>query len=317
MSEPYDPYRPGPGSPYGGRPGGPLPGGPHPTGGPHPGWGYGGHPGQDPWRQAYQGQPQDRGQPGYGQPPHGQRPYGQPPYGPPSHGAPGPGDQPFGAAQRRDPYPPQPYQGSYGRPAGWDLAGSPQPPPRRPRTPLVVLGVISVLLMIGGGVAAAVALKGGGEPAPGGPTGQPGAGDPSDPAGANRSGGDFAAGQCATLTPADGGRATISAAECGGLVSDVVIAKITDAECPEPYLSFNPHPGTFYWLAMDAREGDCFRFDELVKRAVACAGDKTRKVIKIFDGVADGNRCPPSPETLAAYAYPDPPITVCLGKPDL
>jgi hypothetical protein len=180
----------------------------------------------------------------------------------------------------------------------------------------VVLAVLGVLLMIGGGVAAAVALNGdGGESAAGSSTGLPGDGGLSDPTGA--SGDDFAVDQCATLTPVGGGRATIRAAECGGLLSDVVIAKIADAECPAPYLSFNPRQGTFYCLAMDAREGDCFRFDDLVKRAIACAGEHTRKVVKIFDGVADETRCAAVPGTVAVYAYPEPPRTLCLGKADL
>lgn len=286
MGEPHDPRWPDPGSRSGWRPGGQLHGG-QLHGGPPQGWPYSRPPGQGPWRQPLQGQPPDHGPPGY---------------------------DPFGATQRLDQYPPQPYQGSYGRPAGWDLTGPPQPPPRRSRIPLAVLAVFGVLLMIGGGVAAAVTLKGGNEPAAGGSTGEPGAGDPSGSAGAS---GSFAVDQCATLTPAGGGRATIRAAECGGLLSDVVVAKIADTECPEPYLSFNPSQGTFYCLAMDAREGDCFRFDDLVKRAVACAGDRTRKVVKVLDGVADGKLCPPAPQTLAIYAYPDPPKTVCLGKPDL
>lgn len=285
MGEPYDPRRPGPGSRSVGQPGG------QPYGGPYQGWPHSSSPGQGPWRQSWQAQqvqPLDHGPPGY---------------------------DPFGATQRLDHYPPQPYQGSYGRPAGWDLTGPPQPPPRPSRTPLAVLAVFGVLLMIGGGVAAAVTLKGGDEPAAGSSAG---AGDPSGSAGADGSGdGSFAVGQCATLTPAGGGRATIRAAECGGLLSDVVIAKIADTECPEPYLSFNPQQGTFYCLAMDAKEGDCFRFDDLVKRAVACAGQRTRKVVKVLDGVADGKLCPLAPQTLAIYAYPDPPRTVCLGKPDL
>ena len=65
---------------------------------------------------------------------------------------------------------------------------------------------------------------------------------------------------------------------------------------------------------MDAKEGDCFRLDNLIKRAAACAGEQTRKVVKIFDGVADNAKCGTVPQTVDSYAYPDPPKTLCLAK---
>jgi hypothetical protein len=312
MTEPYDPadqYRRDPNNPF--RQGSPDQ---PPYGGPPYGVPYGGQPPPGP----YQG-----GQPYQGQPPY----QGQ--YGPYQGGQPDPALQydPFGA-QGHDPYRgQQPYQGSYGQPAGWGAPGGPPPqPPRKSRIPLVIIGVLAVLLLIGGGVAAAVALRGNNDPSAA-PTSTSASAQPSGQQSTTgrrqtttrpttAAGDDFEVGQCATLTPQQDNRATIRVTACGGFLSDVVIAKVQGSECAEPYLSFDPGQGKVYCLAMDAKEGDCFKLDNLIKRAPACVGDETRKVVKIYDGVADDQQCGAVPQTIDVYAYPDPPKTLCLGKAD-
>jgi hypothetical protein len=328
MTDPYDPYRPNPSQnqqPYGAgqyRPQPPYRGQNQPyqgQGQPYQGQG-----------QPYQGQ----GQPPYqsGPPYHGQG-HGQSQGGTPYHGQ-GQGGQPDATrpfepygTQQFDPYGTQqpPYQGSYGQPGGWSGPGGPggfpPQPPRRSKAPLIVLAVTAVLVLIGGGIAGAIVLTGNDEPSatpdvttsapdPTTTSRRPTTRPPTTGGGSN----EFEAGRCATLTPEENDRATIRITECGSLLSDVVIAKVQSSECPEPFLSFNPGEGKVYCLAMDAKEGDCFRLDKLIKRAIACVGDETHRVIKIYDGVADAKQCDTVPGTVDVYAYPDPPKTLCLGK---
>jgi hypothetical protein len=177
--------------------------------------------------------------------------------------------------------------------------------------------VLAVLLVIAGGIAAAVALTGDDTPSAGPAGSTSRSAQPTTRPPSTTAGDDFDVGQCATLTPEANSRATIRVTECGGLLSDVVIAKVQSGECAEPYLSFDPGKGTVYCLAMDAKEGDCFKLDQLIKRAIACAGDGTRKVVKIFEGVADDKQCDSVPGTIDVYSYPDPARTLCLGKADL
>lgn len=305
MTEPYDPYRRDPKDPY--RQG--------PQDQPPYGAQYGG---QQP------GGPYQGSQPYQGQPPYQEQ------YGPYQGGQHDPTSQydPY-ATQQYGPHPSrQPYQGSYGQPAGWGVPGGPvgppPQPPRKSKTP-VIIAVLAALLLIGGGVAATFALRGNSGPSAA-PTSTASASDqPSTTARrqattrqtTTAASDDFQVGQCATLTPQQNNRATIKVTNCGGLLSDVVIAKVQSSECAEPYLSFDPGKGKVYCLAMDAKEGDCFNLDNLIKRAIACTGDQTRKVIKIYDGVADDKRCAAVPETIDVYTYSDPPKTLCLGKADL
>lgn len=325
MTDPYDPYRQGSGNPYGqqGQPGQPPYGG-------QQGQPYGGQPGHP------YGQPGQPGQPAqpYGQP--GAYPGQQPPYQPGqpyqgSYGAPPPDAtrqfDPYGA----DPYAAQqPYQGTYGQPAGWGATpggpgGYPPGPPRKSKLPMVLISVLAVVILVGGAVAIALVVRGEEDPVAGPTTSAAPATDQttttrpttSEPTTTAPGGDDFEVGQCATLTPEANNRATIRVTECGGALSDVVIAKIESAECVEPYLSFDPGQGKIYCLAMDAKEGDCFRLDNLIKRALACVGDDARKVVKIYDGVADDAQCGAVPETIDVYAYPEPARTLCLGKADL
>jgi hypothetical protein len=321
--DPYDPYRRRQDDPYGqqGQPG--QPGKPGQQG--QPGQ-YGQQPGTP-----YQGGQQYQGQQPYG----GQ--YGQQPGPPYPGGQPDPTLQfdPYGTQQYDPSRGQQPYQGSYGQPAGWagpggpggpggptGPGGYPPRPPKKSRAPLIVLAVLAVLLLIGGGVAAAIALRGEDTPSAG-PTNTTASGQPTNTSPrtttttrppTTTASDDFEVGQCATLTPQDNNRATIRVAECGGMLSDVVIAKVQSSECAKPYLSFDPGEGKVYCLAMDAKEGDCFKLDNLIKRAIPCTGDETRKVLKIYDGVADDKKCDEVPGTVEVYAYPDPPKTICLGK---
>jgi hypothetical protein len=117
--------------------------------------------GQPPYGQPPYGQPQygapTQGQPQYGPPGQGQPQYGppgqgQPPYGQPSYGQPGSGQGPYGQG---------PYgQGPYGQPGyGQPPYGAPGPgAPRKGRGPLVALLVTLAVLLVGGGVLAAVLL---------------------------------------------------------------------------------------------------------------------------------------------------------------
>ena len=306
MTDPYDPYRQNdPYGPPGQQPYGQGPYGPQPPGGPYQGQPGGPYQGGTPYQQPDATRQFD---------PYGTRQFD--PYGTPQFDT-------YGAPQ-------QPYQGSYGQPAGWGPGpggpggpgGFPPQPPKKSKAPVIALAVLGALVLIGGVVVVAIAVRANNNPAVAGPTTTASAsGRPAStsrrptstrPPTTTASEEDFAVGQCATLTPEDNNRATIQATECGGLLSDVVIDKIQSDECVQPYLSFNPGHGKVYCLAMDAKEGDCFRFDKLIKRAIACAGDGTRKVVKIFEGVADENQCAGVPDLVDTYAYPDPPRTLCL-----
>jgi hypothetical protein len=287
MTDPYDPYRQN--DPYGQGPYGP-------SGGSYPG-------------QPYQG---------------GGTPYQQPdatrqfdPYGTQQFDPYGPPQQPYGPPQ-------QPYQGSYGRPAGWGPTGPggyPPGPPKRSKAPMIALAVLGAIVLIGGVVVAAIAVRTDNAAVAGPTTTASASGQPTTtrrptttrPTTTTAGDEEFAVGQCATLNPEDNNRATIQATDCGGLLSDVVIAKIQPDECAQPYLSFNPGEGKIYCLAMDAKEGDCFRLDKLIKRAIACDAG-THKVVKIFEGAADNKLCAAVPDIDVIYAYPDLSRTICLTK---
>jgi len=256
---------------------------------------------------------------------YGQRP--GPYQGQPQGQAPYPGGQQPDATRQFGPYAPygpqqqQPYRGSYGRPPGWGPSepnvpggpgGFPPQPPKKSKAPLIAIAVLAALLLLGGVVTTAIALSRDDNRQAGASTTTASLATTSVPTSTQDS--DFRVGQCATLKPEDNNRASINVAECGGLLSDVVIAKVQDARCANPFLSFDPGKGKVYCLAMDAKEGDCFRIDRLIKRALACDDDETRKVVKIFDGVADERKCDAVPGTVAVYAYPEPPRTVCLGR---
>lgn len=320
MTDPYDPYRQnpygqsGPQQPYGNQPRYGQCG--QPGYGQQPDYGQGqGQPGYG------QGQGQGQGQPGYGPAPRG--PYQRPQY---------PGGSPYQQqpdATRQFEQPPfgqpQPYQGSYGQPPGWGGGFPPPPPPKKSRTGLIVAAIVGVLLLLGGGIAAAIALSGDDNPSAG-PSATTTRSTTAAPSTTTRrttsarptttadDSSDFEVGQCATLTAEDNNRATMRVTECGGAFSDVVIAKVETKECAEPFLSFDPGQGKVYCLGMDAKEGVCFNLEKLIKRALVCAGDKTRKVLKIVDGSADQTSCAAVPGTVDVYAYPDPARTICLGR---
>jgi len=120
----------------------------------------------------------------------------------------------------------------------------------------------------------------------------------------------FEVGQCATLTPEPGNRATLNETACGADNSDVLVAKVQDSECVKDYITFSADLGKVYCLALDAEEGTCFKFDQLAKRVQDCATG-THRVAKIFD-VTDSNRCDEVQGADRRYAYPEPARTVCL-----
>lgn len=121
----------------------------------------------------------------------------------------------------------------------------------------------------------------------------------------------FEAGQCATLTPEPGNRATLNEALCGDSNSDVIVALVQDRECVRDYITFNADVGKVYCLALDAEEGACFKFDQLAKRASSCAAG-THKVAKIFEKVTDNRQCDQVRGADRRYAYPEPARTLCL-----
>jgi hypothetical protein len=307
MTDPYDPYRQYPNDPpndwYGqqGQPGQQPYGGQYgpQQPGPYQGQPYPGHPGYQGY-QGYQG-----GQP----PPDATRQfdaYGRDPYG-------------------QDPYGQQPYQGSYGQPTGWGGGGFPPEPPKKSKAPVMLIVLLAAVILVGGGLAVALLVNGDrdpvsapltsaattSEPAPTTSRRQSTTRQPTATAPAND---DFEVGQCATLTAEGANRATMRVTDCGTAMSDVVIAKIEDSECADPFLSFDPGEGKFYCLGMDATEGACFRLDKLIKRALVCTGEGTRKVLKVVDGVSDEDECGDLTGTVAVYVYPDPARTICLGE---
>ena len=161
--------------------------------------------------------------------------------------------------------------------------------------PIILLSVLAVLVIAGGIVTAGVLLNDGTTTAAPTTTAQP----PPQPTGSTpaqatttaeaeptttSSAPDdtFEVGQCATLTPEPGNRATLNETTCGGTTSDVLVAKVQDKECVKDYITFNADVGKVYCLALDAEEGTCFRFDQLAKRAGDCATG-TYKVAKIFE----------------------------------
>lgn len=139
-----------------------YPGG-QPNYGQQPEYGSGGQPnyGQQPGGE----------QPGYGQPGYGQPGYGQPGYGqggesgygqPPAYGQPGYGQQPaYG-------------QPGYGQPGQPGYGGGYGGPPTKNNKPAIIAGVVAVLL-IAGGVTAAILLTSGNDK----PTGQSGSPTPT------------------------------------------------------------------------------------------------------------------------------------------
>jgi hypothetical protein len=238
---------------------------------------------------------------------------------------------PGGQAGRVDPY--GPYQGSYGQPPGWGQDGGLPPGPPRKRPPIVLFTVLAVLVIVAGMITAVILARSDGSTpvaqttaipsasstrpettsrkAPASTTTQPPAtvsstSNPSSPSSKK-----FEAGQCATLTPQPGNRATLNEALCGGGNSDVIVALVQDGDCAKDYITFNADVGKVYCLALDAEEGACFRFDQLVKRAPKCAAG-THKVAKIFEKVTDSTRCDQVQGVDRRYAYPQPVRTVCL-----
>jgi len=337
-----DPYRQHP-NPYGQQPGrqGPNPPGgpqnpygqhpdPYPPGGQNP---YGQHPDPYPSGGDRQDQPDPDatqvlpygGQYSPGQPhqygqrpdPHQTRQFEPGPFPP---GAPGaPGDQ-YGH-----------YQGSYGQPPAWGQGGGRPPgPPRKPRPPMLLFTVLVVLVIVAG-VITVVLLAGGDNSTPAAHTtaaAAPSSASSAQPETPSRkaqastttqpptttssaSGKTFEAGQCATLTPQPGNRATLNEALCGASNSDVIVAVVQDRDCVKDYITFNADVGKVYCLALDAEEGACFRFDQLVKRAPNCPAG-THKVAKIFENVTDSGRCDQVQGVDRRYAYPKPARTICL-----
>jgi hypothetical protein len=327
-----DPYQQHP-NPYGQQPGRY---GPNPYGGQQPNQQP--NPQPDPY-----GQPNPYGRPG----PQGGQPYGpQPdPYG----GQFGPA-QPD-AYRQPDPYPTRQYepgqfdpygqqgttgrpdqygqyQGSYSQPPGWGHGGGPPGQPPKSRMPVILLSVLAVLVIAAGVVTAVVLVNDGSSPAAQttaqNPTQTPPAQQQSTTtrseatttasASTSPSAGvddTFEAGQCATLTPEPGNRATLNETTCGGTNSDVLVAVVQDGECVKDYITFNADVGKVYCLALDAEEGACFKFDQLAKRALNCAAG-THKVVKIFEDVNDSSQCDGVQGADRRFAYPDPPRTLCL-----
>lgn len=335
-----DPYRQQP-NPYGQQPGwygANTPGGPrnpHGQGQPNS---YG-RPGQHP--DPYGGQDQYGQQPG----PYGQQPDRHAQQDPeatqvlPRGGQYGPG-QPG----QYDPYQTRQYEPSqlapggpgdqYGQPPGWGQGGARPPgPPRKPGAPVVLFAVLGVLVIVAG-VITAVLLAGsdgsnsaaqtttaqGAPPTQPPQSTQPEATSRKAPTSASTrppattasaSSKTFEAGQCATLTPQPGNRATLNEALCGSGNSDVVIALVQDGDCVKDYITFNADVGKVYCLALDAEEGACFKFDQLAKRASNCVAG-THRVAKIFEKVTDSSRCDQVQGVDRRYAYPQPARTVCL-----
>jgi hypothetical protein len=234
-------------------------------------------------------------------------------YEPGQFGPGGPGDQ-YGQ-----------YQGTYGQPPGWGGAGPggglPPNPPRNSRLPTILFSVLAVLVIAAGVVVAGLLLDDDGSTpaaqATTAPSAQPETTSPKAPTTTppatttSASGETFAAGQCATLTPEPGNRATLNEALCGDSNSDVVVALVQDRECVRDYITFNADVGKVYCLALDAQEGACFKFDQLAKRALNCATG-THKVAKIFERVTDSSQCDQVQGADRRYAYPEPARTVCL-----
>jgi hypothetical protein len=216
------------------------------------------------------------------------------------------------------------YQGSYGQPSGWSQGGGRPPgPPRRSGSKMVWFSVLAVLVIVAG-VVTAILLVGDGGSTPAAQatttapilpatTSRPAPATTTSPPAATStaSGATFEAGQCATLTPEPGSRATLNEALCGDSNSDVIVALVQDHECAKDYITFNADVGKVYCLALDAEEGVCFKFDQLAKRAQNCAAG-THKVAKIFESVTDSSRCDQVQGADRRYAYPEPARTVCL-----
>lgn len=334
-----DPYRQHP-NPYGQQPGRY---GPNPPGGPQNPYGQGqpNSPGPQPNPQRHHGQQPDPygGPDQYAHQPDrraqqdpeatqvlprgGQYGPGQPnqytrQYEPSQLARGGPGDQ-YGQ-----------YQGSYGQPPGSSQGGARPPgPPRKPGPPVVLFTVLGVLVIVAV-VITAVMLAGSDSSTPAAQiTATPSASSPQPtqsetasreaptsaparpPATTSSASKTFEAGQCATLTPQPGNRATLNEALCGGGNSDVIIALVQDGDCVKDYITFNADVGKVYCLALDAEEGTCFRFDQLAKRASNCAAG-THRVAKIFEKITDGGRCDEVQGVDRRYAYPQPARTVCL-----
>ena len=347
MTDPYQQYPRQQGQyPYGGQP--PYgQGQPNPYGQQDP---YGAHGSQqEPYGQPnpYGGQGGAGGAGGYGQgggqgggpdgPGQQPNPYGPPkPYGQPDHtrqyqqpGAYDPDGPPRQSgghtpcqdrphARRPDQY--GQYQGSYGQTPGWGAGGYPPGPPPKSKLPMILFSVLAVLVILGGVVVAMTLLNDDETP----PVAQTTTAQPTqtsdsapptssaDPT-TTTSGGDdaFEVGQCATLTPEPGNRATLNETTCGGSNSDVLVAKVQEGECVRDYITFNADLGKVYCLALDAEEGTCFTFDQLAKRALNCASG-SHKVARIFEDVTDSSKCDEVQGADRRYSYPEPARTVCL-----
>jgi len=343
MTDPYQQRQ----NPYGQQPGGY---GPDPQGGPRNPYGqgppnpHGAQPnprGQQPDPYAQQ-PPYGGGQYGPGQPQHGPRPdpYQTQQLDPYQTRQFDPGQtQQFDPDQTQRFEPGQfgpggpsdqhnQYQGSYGQPPGWGQDGGlPPGPPRKSGSKMVWYSVWVVLVIVAG-VVTTVLLIGDGRSAPAAQTTataptaaptQPETTSRRAPTATSRppatttgaSGQTFHAGQCATLTPEPGSRATLNETLCGDSNSDVLVAVVQDHECAKDYITFNADVGKVYCLALDAEEGACFKFDQLAKRAPNCVPG-THKVAKIFERVTDSSRCDQVQGADRRYAYPEPARTICL-----
>ncbi|OKI36135.1 hypothetical protein A6A25_22360 [Saccharothrix sp. CB00851] len=130
-------------------------------------------------------------------------------------------------------------------------------------------------------------------------------------------------GDCVSVTAENDNRADVETLDCSADKASYKVGKVlesTDSTCSEDgiYTEIVPAGGVGdgYRLCLlpNMVEGACYKADEgsgFVK--TGCTGNDTFKVIRVIKDVNDLEACPDG----AGMAYPEPPVTYCLGLPEM